>query len=253
MSFDSYFWLDAHFDDPALSAARAELAQPTSEEASKAAFRRLLRSDSVAAQGVAFDQYRYAEASSRFGDGNPFEPEAEEVLQRAREALRQPPTARGEQGARIDGANHASALAAILNLAQSEDAQTVVDVLGQAGNSDVRTGALEVAQSVAERSATVDPALVGAVARAVDNPQWPWRDREQALAVLYEAAPAAAIEKALQLLNAPDLRMRIRAAWVLAEADLERHRPLLTELAASWPDDAPYPAFEVRQALADED
>jgi hypothetical protein len=252
MTFDGYYWLDAGFDDPALDAARAELAEPTSQKAARDAFRTLLRADSIAAHGVAFDQYRYAEASSRHGIGNPFESEAAAVLALARATLEQPSIPRGAEGAKIAGANHASALAAMLNLAQPEDAERVADILEQTAVSDVRSNALEAAMTIAERSSTIDPKLVNALERAVDNSTWPSWEREQALRALYQAAPKRALSRARTLVRDPDLTMRVRAAWVLAEDDLEGNRELLIKIVAGWPEDAPYPAFEVRQMLEED-
>jgi hypothetical protein len=249
MSFDSYYWADVDFADQALDAARAELAEPTADQAELAAFRTLLGADSAAANGIALDQYRYAEASNRFGTDNPFESEADAVLERARAMLDQPPIPRGVSGARIAGANHASALAAMLNLAQPQDAARITRALDQATDSNLRENALQAAMTVADRSTTVDAKLVEAVARAVDDPGWPSWDREQALRALYLTAPAEAVARARKLLRASDLKIRVRAAWVMAEDDLEGNRQLLTKLIAGWPEDAPYPAFEVRQML----
>ena len=74
--------------DPALDDARAELAEPTSEDAARSAFVTLLEAEPPAARGVAFDHYRYAEASSRFGEAICSPKSAQRVLQRARETLR---------------------------------------------------------------------------------------------------------------------------------------------------------------------
>ena len=251
MAFDSYHWLDADFADPALDDARAELAEPTSEDAARSAFVTLLEARQPAARGVAFDHYRYAEASSRFGEANPFTESAQRVLQRARETLRQAPVEKGVHGAAVPGANHASALGPMVNLAQPEDGALIADILRTPAGPDVWAGALDAAQTVAERAPAVDPDLVGALTAAVADPARSWRDRADALGVLAFASPTAALARADAMLGVPDLRMRVRAAWVLAEGDLEANRQRLNRLVKTWPDDAPWPAFEVRQMLED--
>ncbi|MCP2169598.1 hypothetical protein [Goodfellowiella coeruleoviolacea] len=49
------------------------------------------------------------------------------------------------------------------------------------------------------------------------------------------------------LLRHPDLRLSTQAAWVLV--DVEQHVPLVREIAATWPADAPDPADRVRAEL----
>lgn len=254
MPFRSYFWQDAEFDEPELAGALAELVEPASAVSALEAFRVLMNSDDVAAAGIALDQYQSAEAGSRWGIENPFASEASTVLRRARDLLEQDPVRQGEFGARVRGANHASALVAMTNLAEAADAVGIAKVIDQATDTVVRSVAFNAAERAADEARQVDEpwgldVLVGALSRGLDNLRWPSWDRADALRVLAVAAPPLAVEKAHALLHAPALDLQTRAAWVLAELNFDASRNLLAEVAESWPDDAPYPAFEVRQVL----
>jgi hypothetical protein len=253
MGFDTYFWSEAEFADPTLSQAKGELADPTSAAAAARTFGQLITADSTAANGVAFDHYAYAEASGRFGVDNPFRMYADQVRSRAREALVAPPVARGVEGAAIDGANHASAAAALMNLAEPADQPLLAAAFASAANSDVRVSVLDAAETAVEAGGRVDDRLTAALALAVKDQTLPLGDREAALRVLNVAEPDRAVALAGELLDHAPLPLQTRAAWVLAERALEPNRDRLAELVARWPDSAPYPAFEVRQALALED
>ena len=248
--FNSYYWSPVPMSDPVLDAARAELREPTSLDASLGAFRTLLRSSSPAAVGVALDHFRYAEASSRFGTANPFLSEADAVVRQARAALDEPAVAKATEGAAFDGANHASALAALVNLAQPEDGARVTRALDSARDVNVRENALQLAKRIARMSAA-SPPLVDALLRAAGNRAWSSNERAEALGVLYRAAPAQGVRLALRHLLDPDLMMQARAAWVLLQDDPEANRDRVVALVADWPDDAPFPAVDVRLALED--
>lgn len=253
MGFDTYYWSAAEFADPDLAQAKAELAEPTSVGASARAFGRLIAADSTAANGVAFDHYAYAEASGRFGADNPFRVYADQVRGRARETLAALPVARRTEGAAIDGANHASAAAALMNLAESADQPLLAAAFTSATSSDVRVAVLDAAETAVEAGGPVDDRLMSALALGVSDESLPLGDREAALRVLNVAAPQRAVALAGGLLDHAPLALQTRAAWVLAERAIEPNRDRLAELVARWPDSAPYPAFEVRQAIAPED
>lgn len=117
MIFNSYHWRRSVLSTPELERARGQV----SATRDRASFALLLRSNDMAAVGVAFDQYQYGEASSRWGSSNPFAEYQDEVAARAREILRGLPSS-NSSGAQ-SGANHASALNALSNLAEPEDAE----------------------------------------------------------------------------------------------------------------------------------
>ena len=115
---------------------------------------------------------------------------------------------KGVDGATVAGANHASALGPMVNLAQPEDGALIADILRSPAGPDVWAGALDAAQTVAERAPAVDPDLVGALTAAVADPARSWRDRADALGVLAFASPTAALARADAMLGVPDLRMK---------------------------------------------
>ena len=173
------------------------------------------------------------------------------MLRRAREQLAHEPVRRGDHGARIGGANHASALVALTNLAEPQDAPAIARVIERAADSRLRSVAFITAATAVEMATQRDPGLLDALRRGVDNQDWTAGDRADALRILALAAPDEAEPKARELLNSRDLELQTRAAWVLAENDLAENRAQLMELVASWPR-APYPAFEVRRALEED-
>jgi hypothetical protein len=244
--FDSYYWHDAHLD-PEHESARA-VVRGASVEAAVGAFRILLASSRVSAQGIALDQYHHAEANSRFGTDNPFREVRRQVLQTARAVLAAPPVHEGDDGASIGGANHASALGALLNLADAADAERLAAILEQRPNHVVLGLALQCAGTVLEKDASL-VALAAAVRQVVQDSAVPARERGNALHLVELTEPELAEQLALELVRGSDLRLQADAAWLLAERDLGRHRDLLVEIEARWPESAPYPAFEVRQLL----
>src|SRR5215212_4844252 len=124
MTFNTYYWHGYVLQDAQLERARSTLATSGGRDAT-GAFELLLRSDEPAAVGIALDHYHYVDASTRHGSGSPFAPYAGSVRARALDMLRQPPIPAG--GVTEEGANHASALGALLNLAEPEDAELITD------------------------------------------------------------------------------------------------------------------------------
>jgi hypothetical protein len=249
MVFNSYYWHDAHLGESQLEQARAalardDLAQPVQP------FLVLLGSARIAARGIALDHFHYAEATSRFGSANPFWPHRAKVLAAARALLADPPVSRGFEGADIDGANQASALGAMVNLAEPADAARVAEAMETAPNRVVREVALQCAGTILE-SAPAQPDLSEAIRDLARDSDASDRDRGEALQLLALADPGEAVALALDLVRHPSLRLQADAAWLLAEHDRNRYAPVLASIVAGWPEDAPYPAFEVRQLLED--
>jgi len=72
--------------NPELERARALV----SANHDRASFELLLRSDDMAAVGIALDQYQYGEGASRWATANPFAEYGGEVAARASAVLREP-------------------------------------------------------------------------------------------------------------------------------------------------------------------
>jgi hypothetical protein len=246
MTFGTYYWHGA--DLGALAQARAELTEPTSAAARDKVFRTLLRSAVPAAIGTALDHYQYAEAASRYGGENPFASYAPEVLDRARELLRQDALGAGEGGAAVAGANHASALGAMMNLAEPIDADLIARAL-ETPTPEVREAGLLAAGRALELSDAPEPRLIQVLADTVLDDTLPSRDRVEALHVLGSAPVPEVIELALRALRTGDLALQAEAALILAERDLDAYRAAIAAVVATWPADVPWSATEIRNLL----
>jgi hypothetical protein len=243
------YWDQCRLESAALQEARAELVSPTDATTFTDVFLTLLRSEQVAAVGMALDCYQEADAATRHGFGNVLGLHAGEVVQKAREMLSRPPMPARQSGADRDGADHASALWAMLNLAQSQDADLIADALEMAPNPDV----LEAAAMAAERSLSQagEPSLrlitiIGDI--ALDDSR-PTQDRTCMLRALTDTHSPQAAEIAMKVARLDDLALQRFAAWILVERHLASHRLLVEQLVTSWPQDAPYPAVFVRERL----
>lgn len=247
MTFDSYYWRSSRLSTPELEHARV-LVATTRDLAS---FMLLLRSSDIAAVGIAFDQYHYADASSRHGTVTPFGEYRSEVAARAREVLRQPPSAAA--GSVEAGANHASALGALANLAESEDAELIVQVLRWAGPSNLRFAAALAARSVLENSVSPNEQLISELEKVVFDESTASEERRAALAALGRARSEFATDALLRVLRVSDPSLQASSALHLLDRDLPRYRFRVEEIARTWPKDPPYPADEVIELLAESD
>ena len=250
MSFNTYYWHGSPLDDPSLETAREEVRSWKDLAARKKAFLVLLRSAHPVAVGTALDHYDYAESSSRHGSANIFSDYAPEVLDRAREILQQAPLPAEVTGAEEDGANHASALGAMLNLALPEDSELIAKALEeQPRNPSVFEAATMAARTSLERSAVPDQRLLDALGRVVFDDASPTADRTTALRALGGARSPQAAELIIRACDIDKLEIQAHAAALLAHQDINQHRALLERLVASWPDNAPYPASDVSDML----
>lgn len=243
MTFDSYHWRRYVLSTPELERARAQV----SATRDRASFVLLLRSNDMAAVGVAFDQYQYGEASSRWGSSNPFAEYQDEVAARAREILQGPPSF-SSNGAQA-GANHASALNALSNLAEPEDAELVLRALELTSTPDLRCAATLAARRVLEKTAAPNEQLIAALEKIVFDDTIASEDRTAALGSLAGASSTYATDVLLRVIRLPHLRLQAHAALHLL--DRGAHRALVEEVAHAWPADSPYPADEVLELLAE--
>lgn len=253
MRFNTYHWHGCVLGDPVLERARDELASVSRGLARVSAFEALLRSGNTAAISIALDHYAHAESSSRHGTGNLFAPYAREVLEHARELLRQPALPASASGAEEDGANHASALGAMLNLAEAEDVELITQALERTATPNVQfTGAM-AAKTAVEKSTEPNDRLVDTLARILMDESIHMEQRKAALSALSAARSPRAIESIVQATEQSDLRLQASAALILADRYLAMHRALIEQLVASWPENAPYPASEVIEILEEDD
>jgi hypothetical protein len=245
MTFDSYHWREATLGTPELETARA-LVSMTQDRAS---FEILLRSGDVAAVGIALDQYQYGEATSRWGTANPFADYSAEVAARAREFLREPPTPESDRA--HAGANHASALTALTNLIDANDAALVAQALAHASTPDLRCAAILAAGGVLEKKSGPDEQLIAALEGMIFDDGVADGERLDALTSLARASSARVTNMLLRALHLQDVKLQAHAALNLLDREQGAHRAAVETAVRTWPVDPPYPASEVFDLLGD--
>jgi hypothetical protein len=253
MAFHTYYWHGSPMGDPELERARAELSEPSNAEAFESAFLALLRSGWIPAIGTALDHYDYADSTSRYGSRNALAAHADEVREQARNLLRGPPLPAEAVGASEDGANHASALGALANLAEPEDADLVADAVTTATTPSVSSAATSAARTVLERSDQPSVRLIGLLGSIAADPNVPTDERIAALRALGGAKSTDAEDLVLRAIGSDDLDLQVNAALLLAHHNLDRHRALLENVAGNWPEHPPYPADDVLDLLHGEE
>ncbi|GAA2421437.1 hypothetical protein GCM10010191_36080 [Actinomadura vinacea] len=157
--------------------------------------RELLRSGETVAMGIALDQIQRSWALSRFGGDVPYEDFEQEVLECARTLLRQPPTPAELSPYTGEGANHASALNAMMNIARAEDCGLIADVLERTSNPNVReavASAAGAALSCCDDESAGCGRLVGLIGTFADDPRLPVLERARLLGALDRAPGATA-------------------------------------------------------------
>ncbi|MET7719068.1 hypothetical protein [Streptomyces sp. NPDC005407] len=250
LEFQSWYW-KPEFHDEELREAFAATNDPTTPDEFERGFLTLLRSGDMVACGIALDYYDRAEMTSRFVGGNPLEPHTEEVFAVARRLLGLPPRPADEVAE--EGANHASALAALRFGLEDEDADAIAGILARMPDGDLRERALDAARILVdeededESGAAPHPRLVALIARVEAC-----RDRVEVVAALRDAPGAEATESLVRAAGDAEWRVRQEAAAALAAGKrFYTHRPLLERLARSWSaDERSAAADEVRDALA---
>ncbi|MFI0710324.1 hypothetical protein ACH4SK_06650 [Streptomyces inhibens] len=141
------------------------MADPTGKDAYLSAFRTLLHSGHTAAAGIALDHFQYSDALTRFGGESVVEQYAPEVLTVARGLLRQPPAP--EDDSTTAGANHASALNAMMNIAEAADADLIRRRPGVRHRGECGLGRLLGGRHGAGRGCGREPATGRGAGRAV--------------------------------------------------------------------------------------
>ncbi|MFL4902569.1 hypothetical protein ACJ6WF_05140 [Streptomyces sp. MMS24-I2-30] len=249
--FETYHWQGVTLDDPGLEAARSELASPSDQDAALRAFVDLLRSGETAAMGIALDHYHYAISMERHGFGNVLRGYGHEALQCARQILRGAPSAASQTGASMNGAEYASALLIMINRAEEEDVESIARVLDAPPNYDAESAAFKSAGRILELSTGANERLVTALARVIFDDRRDAGDRLDALEALAKGSSPQALVEIKTAMELNDLGIQTTAAYALAVHDLAAYRSLIEEKAAAWPEDAPYPASDVRDILVE--
>ncbi|MEW9520575.1 hypothetical protein [Streptomyces tubercidicus] len=245
MTFDTYHWKDYEFNDPELEAARSAVESGDDLDA----FLKLLHSSEIAAVGTALDHYAYRESTKRFSGHNPFHSQAHAVLQQARALLAKPPMMRSETGARRDGAEHASALMVLLNLAEPTDSGLIANAMRHARNINVIEAAAMAAGTAMSRTSVPDSDLVDALCATIFDNTRATAERAEALKAFDDVTGPEAAKIAVAAIRSNDSNLLAHGALILATHHFATHRDLIEETIANWPDDASYPAEFVQDAL----
>ncbi|TDC62168.1 hypothetical protein [Streptomyces hainanensis] len=246
----SVHWEGHRLADPDLRRAHRRLRAPTVDDSYHLALRTLLDSDDQAAVGVALDHWWYPGGVVERGGEAAREPERALVLERVREALRQPP-APAELSRRYGAAaKHLTALAA-LDVVAAEEPALLAEVVGAATDDHVRGRALDAVAAVFGDAEEADPRLVEALGNLACDENPPLNDRLRALALLDESPGTNAVVALTRATRCPEVEVQAVAAWGLMwEETFEDHRAMLEELSASWPvEDPPWEVTRVRDAL----
>ncbi|NUW35076.1 hypothetical protein HTZ77_27130 [Nonomuraea sp. SMC257] len=241
--FHSLHWTDAEPADPELRGAHRELMFPADDESCLQAFLTLLRSDDPVAVGIALDHYEHGEGLRRvLSDEESAERHLPEVLARAREVLRQPPSPAELSPECGAGANHVSALNLIsAQHATPSDADLVADLLTRAATDRVLDKAIWMAYGVLDEAEVKDQRIVDALSDLLSGP-WPRFSpvKEKAIRVLADGLGAQADDVLLRLVRGDDARAQAYATYYLVRTGgLGRYRDLLVEVAESWGERSP--------------
>jgi hypothetical protein len=212
----------------------------TGEQAHLDGFRARLESDDLGVVRECLDDYQTAQANTRWGVENPYEPLADEVHGAARRLL----------GPDRSGRERSIALTMLWHLGEADDAGLVADVLEGAVDEEVREMALFAAGTVFTQSEEPDRRLFELIAAMALDEGLEVRERRNAMRALADLEVPEVAELILRLSESPELELQVCAAVCLGSPrQVRRHRALLERLVASWPADAGGEAQIVREAL----
>ncbi|MFJ9412948.1 hypothetical protein ACIRPT_02140 [Streptomyces sp. NPDC101227] len=239
--FHSFHWRHCELGEPELAAAHDELADPTGEGAYLRAFRTLLHSGHPAAAGIALDHFQYSGALTRFGGESAVARFEDQVLAVARELLRQPPALVDDGD--FAGAHHASALNAMMNLAEESDVGLIADALESATEGNVRSTGCTAAGQALARCAGPSPRLVGVLGALAFDEGLDVQERAEALSALDEAKGAQATALLVRATDSDEVEIQAEGAAGLMRPDrFAAHRERVERLVTGWPDDVGHKA-----------
>jgi hypothetical protein len=245
--FESYYWRTEDLDPTDASAATV-LIETNEPDDAVAAFERLLTSDRDPARCLALDHYAYAEVRGRFGSSNPFSRFTKNVLDIARAQLERPAvTATSPRGTVIVGANHASALGVLSHIGDAADLERITRFLDPVRDLNVIEEACMAADHCLPGADVVLRRKAGAqLAALFQDPSLIGEVRIMAVRPFLESSldQDAAL---LDTMTRGPFPLAAYAAWALVDRIPDVSE--LRRVVATWPDDAPYPADEVRELL----
>ncbi|MFG2630323.1 HEAT repeat domain-containing protein [Streptomyces sp. NPDC048473] len=246
----SVHWEGHRLADPDLYRAHKRLRAPTVDESYHRALRMLLESDDEAAVGIALDHWWSADGAVKRGGEEAREPERALVLDRIREALRQPPSPAKLSRMHGPEAKHLTALSA-LDVVAAEEPYLLAEVVEAAASDHVRQRALYAVEAVFKDAEEADLRLVEALGNVACDENVPLNDRVRALELLDESPGTNSVDALVRATRCPEVEVQAAAAWGLVwDEVIEDHRAMLEELSANWPvEDAPWEVTRVRDTL----
>ncbi|MBD2766285.1 hypothetical protein IC235_00070 [Hymenobacter sp. BT664] len=213
-------------------------------------FKRLLESDSVIAQGIAFDQFFYVESLTRFGSSNPYWQYSEQLLRKAREQLKNPPvTVDKSKEKAIVGANHASALGVLAHLGQERDISLIEPILRSACDSSVLDMGFGAAEQCLRDTENPYPEIIAALSQIIFAEERDLDIRAAAIRAFSGYMVPEVEEVLVKATKQCPLPVSAHAAWLLSARNFQKHLALLEEISKAWPDDAMYPASEICELI----
>lgn len=230
--------------------AYMDLVNSSDRRKSKAAFLSLLRSDVDSVVGVALDSYIEAEMLERHGIENPFDDYLDDILGQCRRILLEPPVRTSQdRSALTAGANHKSAIRAMMHLAEADDSELLKHLLETSTDSTVRLGAIMAAPSVFDEEVALDLGFVTVLGKVLLGKGNPYEERSAALESLRCALSTDARSIIVEALSLDDIAIQAQAMLILLEEDAEAHQGMIQRQADEWPSQLPYQAREVRRIL----
>jgi hypothetical protein len=247
-------WGGHRLTDPILEQAHDALRSPTGDDAypeRDRAFLALLRSGHPPAVAIALDHYQHADALTRHGPESPYKAHADEVHQRARDLLQQPPFPTTPAAGVGKGARHASALTVLVNIAEPPDAGLIAGALEQGETPDTRQAALLAARTALHGTVPASSRLMELLEAIVWNEAADEDERCLALDAIGDTDGPEGLDIVVRATRQPNPRLQVQAALILAFDHLEAHRDLVERLVDSWPANGDYLADQVRERLAE--
>ncbi|WP_327327447.1 hypothetical protein OG735_36705 [Streptomyces sp. NBC_01210] len=238
----SLYWEGHEPETEELRAAHRELRSPTDEAAHRSAYRTMLHSGQPVAVGIALDHFHQDDGLTRFGlDAREWAPE---VLAVARDVL-------GHPGA---GANHASALHLLEEIAEPADAEALAAALRTRGGAKAaRERAVQTAKSCLTRWEAPDDRVIAALEGFIHDASLDVDERSEAVIALFDLPTAPQATAVLvRATRSPELPIQVEAAIGLTfEHLIDDHRERLERLVATWPQEAGNRATIVRFDLGE--
>lgn len=250
-SFASYYWTeDALGDSASILAFKQLLSDEFSVVQKTGAFLVLLRNHNPAAQCVAFDYFFYYESLGRYGLNNPFSPYSDELLTKARKQLQTKPIqSESPSGTIIAEANYASALGVLAHLGVEEDIDGITQILKSSYDATVIFNSCLVLQRVFGFTQKHYPEIVSIMIQIIKDDKWTENIRIMGVRAFANYKVFEIEEVLVDICKKCSLPISAYAAVILGNWDIQRHRNFLQKLSDKWPENAQYPASEVRSLL----